>query len=836
MPNPLPETTSFAARLIEVAHRLAHGLSQANRITRTSLNEAMYAAFGATAASGAWTQRDSFIAAEIALILFLRETTLPVGAADTVAMLGGMAGLLPTQTVRSEDQVALQHFSTPLALSWLVARMAAIAADDNVLEPSAGTGMLAAWAGEGSALHLNEIDETRADILRLLFPSASVTREDGTKVSQLGIQPSVIVMNPPFARNAAGGEDKLAAARHIAAAVAALRPGGRLVAIMPDSFSAQGRAGEVFARALQGCRVAAHLRVDGAFKSHGTSVAVRLLAIDKASGQLSTTVVQRASLLELLPFVEQMPTRLPLGLATTGAARSDDVDNYIRYCVFYDLLFSNTQLSTIANSTNVWSALASTNVALQTNVMPLDGDGNNTAPGHLESCQQAYQDITSYWTSYLNNYSFRIAGMTFPFLSSNQQQSNQYAQAKLMSDLPSIYSSVTNNSASATDILQQALATNAFIAARANAAGSPNTSSTDAFAQARADVQAGYTYNTIADGARKWVPILNIVLTAVFYAMFPVIFPLFLLPETGLTVLKGYFTGFFYLAAWGPLYAVLNMMTVTRFTTSGLAAANGGMTLSNAAALQGVSGDVSEVAGYMLAFVPFIAAGMARGATAIGSSATSFLAPSQNAAEAAAGEAATGNYSYGNVNFQNMQAQNTSTFQRQIAPTLTTGAPRVTEIGRDGSVSQHYPDRDVYDYTPSFSRYPTSVSLGQSLAERSDREAKVLSNEAADLSHFQRQVQDWSSSRVKAHGGSNTSVQGNSNTTSDGQRTTDSAFHGDLTANTNANSTDKVTTEFDNRDQRYTASGTGSASLFLGKGGSNPTGANAGSPSSGTGP
>jgi len=323
MPNTLPETTSFAARLIEVAQRLMHGLSQAKRITRASLNEAMYAAFGDTAASGAWTQRDSFIAAEIALILFLRETTLPVVPADTVAMLDRLAGLLPTQTVRSEDQVALQHFSTPLALSWLVARMASISADDIVLEPSAGTGMLAGWVGNCSALHLNEIDETRAEILRLLFPSASVTREDGTKVSQLGIQPSVIVMNPPFARNAAGGEDKLAAARHIAAAVTALRPGGRLVAIMPDSFSAQGRAGEVFARALQGCRVAAHFRVEGAFKSHGTSVPVRLLAIDKASGQLSTTVVQRASLLELLPFVEQMPARLPLGLATTGAARSD---------------------------------------------------------------------------------------------------------------------------------------------------------------------------------------------------------------------------------------------------------------------------------------------------------------------------------------------------------------------------------------------------------------------------------------------------------------------------------------------------------------------------------
>ncbi|WP_428334740.1 hypothetical protein [Novosphingobium sp.] len=108
--------------------------------------------------------------------------------------------------------------------------MASIAAENVVLEPSAGTGILAAWAGEGSALHLNEIDETRAEILRLLFPSASVTGEDGAKVSQLGIQPTVIVMNPPFARNAARGEDKLAAARHIAAAVSALRAGGRLVA------------------------------------------------------------------------------------------------------------------------------------------------------------------------------------------------------------------------------------------------------------------------------------------------------------------------------------------------------------------------------------------------------------------------------------------------------------------------------------------------------------------------------------------------------------------------------------------------------------------------------
>lgn len=321
MLNKLPSATYFAARLLDAAHRFVPSLTQAKRITRSCLNEAMHDAFGDTAASGAWTQRDSFIAAEIALILSLRQINLPVVPAGMITSLDELARLLPTQTVRSENQIAHQHFSTPLVLSWLVSRMASIAADDVVLEPSAGTGMLATWAGEGRALHLNEIDDTRAEILRLLFPSASVTTEDGAKVGQLGIQPTVIVMNPPFARNAAGGEDRFAAARHIAAAISALRSGGRLVAIMPDSFSAHGKAGDVFTRALQGCRVAAHFRIEGAFKSHGTSVPVRLLAIDKVPGQLTTSVVHRASLLELLPFIDAMAARSHPAPVAIAAAR-----------------------------------------------------------------------------------------------------------------------------------------------------------------------------------------------------------------------------------------------------------------------------------------------------------------------------------------------------------------------------------------------------------------------------------------------------------------------------------------------------------------------------------
>ncbi|WP_292962808.1 strawberry notch-like NTP hydrolase domain-containing protein [Novosphingobium sp. UBA1939] len=309
MLHALSSPSQHSIRLIAAARQLADRLCPSSRIGRDDLNAAMVDAFGCSAASGAWTQRDSFVAAEIATILRSRETALPEEGAACLMALDALASLLPIQTVRSEEQIAHQHFSTPLSLAWLAARMAMIGPDDSVLEPSAGTGMLAHWAGEGRALHLNELDPVRAEILRQLFLTASVTTHDAAAIRQLGIRPSVVLMNPPFARNAAGKDDPLAAARHIAAALAALRPGGRLVAIMPDGFSGQGRKAEVFARALQGSTVAAHFRIEDAFRSHGTRVAIRLLAIDKVPGNLNTTVVQRPKLGDLLAFVTAMPPR-----------------------------------------------------------------------------------------------------------------------------------------------------------------------------------------------------------------------------------------------------------------------------------------------------------------------------------------------------------------------------------------------------------------------------------------------------------------------------------------------------------------------------------------------
>src|SRR3546814_472447 len=133
--------------------------------------------------------------------------------------------------------------------------------------------------------------------------------------------------------------------------------------------------------------------------------------------------------------------------------------------------------------------------------------------------------------------------------------------------------------------------------------------------------------------------------TTLFRSRFPILVLLMLLPTNGMTVAKGYITGFFYLAAWGPLFVILNMIFMSRWQDS-LASwgASGGLTAANFSGISAVNQDVGSLAGYMIMSVPFIAAGMAKGAMSIASHSASFLSPSQNAAEQAASEATTGNY------------------------------------------------------------------------------------------------------------------------------------------------------------------------------------------------
>ena len=143
------------AALLAAATALLPGLEAGRALDAGTLRAAMSTAFGAGDADGAWIWKDAYEAAEAALVLFLkrygrlmrREAGAgPGSAAAMLAMLEALAALEPSQTRRSEEQLALQQFSTPLPLAYAALQAAAIRPGDTVLEPSAGTGMLAVMA------------------------------------------------------------------------------------------------------------------------------------------------------------------------------------------------------------------------------------------------------------------------------------------------------------------------------------------------------------------------------------------------------------------------------------------------------------------------------------------------------------------------------------------------------------------------------------------------------------------------------------------------------------------------------------------------------------------
>ena len=333
-----PATRSTpAASLLQAAHALLPSLEAGRALDAATLRSAMTAAFDGSDADGAWSWKDAYEASEATLVLFLQRYGRamrrqaggsPDGPAAMLAMLRKIAALEPSQTRRSEDQLRLQQFSTPLPLAYAALQAAAIRPGDVVLEPSAGTGMLAVMAqcalGAESpeALHLNEIATVRSQLLASLFPASPVTAHNAESIADRlpELRPTVILMNPPF--SASPGIERTrrhADLKHIRSAASMLPPGGRLVTISSSSCSPASTAWKdafasldppavpVFTSAISG----------RTYARRGTSFETRITVLDRAAdpaaaGAIDPHAIAGDSRSLLTAIQAGVPARLPV--------------------------------------------------------------------------------------------------------------------------------------------------------------------------------------------------------------------------------------------------------------------------------------------------------------------------------------------------------------------------------------------------------------------------------------------------------------------------------------------------------------------------------------------
>ncbi len=310
--------------VFSAAKDLAARLATGELITKAVCNAVLTANFGGSDAQGRWSVRDAHAALELAQVVWLRDSaglSVSTDPHDAAKCFDRLEALLPRQNVRSEEQIELQQFATPPRLAWLAARACALASSETVLEPSAGTGMLAVWADKaGCSLVLNEISALRRDCLETVFPTARVTSHDGELIDELldpALRPSVVLINPPYSHGLERGHDGRTGARHLRSAWNRLTPGGRLVAIMPEWFDLarfMRSVGGPIARRLD-------VAIERAFVAHGTSITTRLLVIDKTEGSSDATVKRTAAFDEICAAVDALPTRSCQNAAPVVALR-----------------------------------------------------------------------------------------------------------------------------------------------------------------------------------------------------------------------------------------------------------------------------------------------------------------------------------------------------------------------------------------------------------------------------------------------------------------------------------------------------------------------------------
>ena len=404
-----------------------------------------------------------------------------------------------------------------------------------------------------------------------------------------------------------------------------------------------------------------------------------------------------------------------------------NLQQHYKQCVFGDIMLHQKSLTNLANSKDLWADLGPGSEARAQSWVERDAGGGGVVSS-IVTCQQAYEMLSAQWAPLIEAHAGLWGKEAYPRLST------ALAAQKLKEDVPITNTAFTTGTSDYTGTMRQMTAINAFMQARDAMAGGSGSAAIDTFATTRADIQARNTYNSIAYQAMSWVPILNIVLTVVFYAMFPVIFPLFLLPQTGVGSLRGYATGFFYLASWGPLYVILHMICMTKGQYAAQGVAEGGVTLSTLAGIGAVNAETATIAGFLVMSVPFMAGALAKGAMSVSTQATSMLAPAQNAAEASALEQTTGNYAYGNVSYANATSNMRQSNQWSDAPTYSTGESLFNARASNGANFVGTSSGAlVTDSTGAMSKLPMSVTTSEGYVAEQRQQASMLTREAQSL-------------------------------------------------------------------------------------------------------
>lgn len=236
--------------------------------------------------------------------------------------------------------------------------------------------------------------------------------------------------------------------------------------------------------------------------------------------------------------------------------------------------------------------------------------------------------------------------------------------------------------------------------------------------------------------AGKFLPLLKIIIEAMFYSLFPIVILLALLPN-GFKIFKNYFLILIALQVWSPLYAILNLiMTLEqKYKLASVIAQGGGVVslYSKQAIIDTVQG-IQMQAGLLAFMIPPLSFKIIQGMQNLGESMASGIASSGSFATSnLVSEVASGNLSYGNGNFKNIAFDNMNANKHDTNYTDFSGIKR--KQNSDGIIATSTDFGTVYDTTANRNNTGVSANFSESLENglhRAVANAEMISKNRAN--------------------------------------------------------------------------------------------------------
>lgn len=317
------------------------------------------------------------------------------------------------------------------------------------------------------------------------------------------------------------------------------------------------------------------------------------------------------------------------------------VRSYVSNCVMYELLESRYTFTDLMDAENLLEYVTTT--------MPPNparsGVWGSGASAEVKSCQEMATLLPAVLDAAVPEVASIFGRNVRPDFA------DALTASAVMTDVAGAHQLLIGSSRDARDVFIQAMMINSVRDGVADFQAETGEQ-VSAYSTTRAELQMKNQNLFSARLSQKWIPYLRIVLEIIFYAMFPLMAPFFMLPQMGPGLMKQYFSGFIMLQSWGPLFVILNKIMMegaiaeTR-AAAGRAASDSTITLGNLDNVAAANGDLASIAGFMTMLIPVIASALAFGVHRLASQSESLLSSVNSGAAEAARDETVGNMNLG---------------------------------------------------------------------------------------------------------------------------------------------------------------------------------------------